>query len=213
MTLLDHLRNAKQRPARPAGDPVEMATKRNDAYRELFEGDPIRIVPDADFERPAKFGGAVDIHLYSLEVQGAERATIAVTSGMSDYAMTNPQNGAPCRRELIQYLRQPRAEDLQRMHACAWLPLAQGFCLDVFHTLGPIPGTWPGALFVPTLVKPHAAFEMELNGDAVRLLWLVPLRQAEVDLRVRKGVNALLDRLTAVQPPWIFDENDRPPLV
>ena len=65
MGLLDSFRNALQKPARPVGDPLQLAARRAAAYRKLFGGEPIRVLPHDQFQKPA-FGGRLDVHLYEM---------------------------------------------------------------------------------------------------------------------------------------------------
>jgi len=45
------------------------------------------------------------------------------------------------------------------------------------------------------------------RGVPVEFLWVVPISRAELRLKKRKGVNALLDVFEENQHPWIFDPN------
>ena len=49
--------------------------------------------------------------------------------------------------------------------------------------------------------------ELEIEGCPVEFLWVVPISRAELRLKKRKGVNALLDVFEENQHPWIFDPN------
>ncbi len=205
-----------QRPAQPSGDPSEFGQRRANAYRELFGGGPIRIIPHDLFEKPP-FGGRVDVHVYGFRHEGAdEQIQVAVTSGMSDYRMIHAGDRLPRRRELVQYFRQCRSADAVRLHDLAWLPIAQRFCLDFFETVGPHPAyekSWPNALFIPSLVQLHAAFKLDLGGDEMRFLWHVPLSQGELDFKMVNGLDALLGRMQERELPWVFEESTRVALV
>jgi hypothetical protein len=207
MRLLDGIRNALQPPAHPAGNPAEFAKLREVAYGKLFDSDPVRVFPHDLFQMP-RCGGKIEVRIYDLPYERkVGQVQVAITSGMSDYRM------GETRREVIQYFRECRVEDIARLHGVAWVPLASGFSLDFFDTAGPIPSEWPASLFLPSLVKEHAGFKLMLDDDELRLLWHVPLRQEELDFKLRNGVNALLKRMQEVQLPWIFDANNRPSLV
>ena len=212
MSLLDRLKNALQRPERPSGDPEEFARLRELAYAELFGGQPVHVMKHDEFQKPP-MGGRVDVRLYEFKHgQASEDVRVAITSGMSDYRMS-ARGQAPVRREIFPYFRECRLEDMVRLHDMAWLPLAQGFCLDFFESIGPHPSKWPGSLFLRSLVEPHAEFKLTLNGDEMRLLWHIPLSETELEFKIKNGVNALLGRMQERQLPWIFDENNRPSLV
>jgi len=214
MSLLDRLRNALEKPARPTGDPVRFAALRTVAYRELFGTDPIRVIPHDAFEKPP-FGGRIDVHVYELPYQREDgEVQVAITSGMSDYRMIHAADGAPRRREIVQYFRECQAADVVRLHDMAWLPLASRFCVDFFETAGPHPSsTWPNSLFVPPLVRPHAEFTLDLDGDEMQLLWHIPLSQAELEFKEKNGLDALFVRMEERELPWVFDQSSRVSLV
>ena len=215
MRLLDRLRNAFEKPVPPVGDPEHFSVLRARAYRELFGGEPIRFLPHEVFEKPP-FGGRIDVHIYELPYERGEgQVQVAVTSGLSDYRMVRPGDGTPCRREIIQYFRECNGSAVARLHDMAWMPLAARFCLDFFETAGPHPtsGSWPNALFVPPLVQPHANFKLDLDGDEMQLLWHVPLSQAELEFKLKYGLDALLGRMQERDLPWVFDESTRIALV
>ena len=44
-------------------------------------------------------------------------------------------------------------------------------------------------------------------------LWHIPISEAERAYKVEHGADALIDRLEAVELPWIFDESNRPSLL
>jgi hypothetical protein len=213
MTVLDMLKNALQQPEKAAGDPSEFAAIREAAYKDLFRGNPTRVLSHEKFGKP-QMGGRVDVRLYEVEMGGnIGEFQVAVTSGMSDYAMKLPKGRGVIRREMIQYFREPRPQDLARLHDMAWLPLAQRYVLDYFHTVGPHPVEMPGSIFLPSLVEDHTEFAMKLAGDEVKLLWHVPLMQRELDYSLEHGTNALLGKMEECKLPWIFDAKTRVPMV
>jgi Suppressor of fused protein (SUFU) len=216
MRILDRLKNAFEKPVAPAGDPEQFAALRANAYRELFGGDPLRLLPHDLFDKPP-FGGRIDVYVYELPYEREDgQVQVAITSGMSDYRMTSEADGSPCRREIIQYFRECKGVDVARLHDLAWLPLAAKFCLDFFETAGPHPAyedTWPHSLLLQPMVRDHAEFQLDLGGDAMQLLWHVPLSQAELEFKLKYGLDPLLERMGERGLPWVFDENTRVALV
>ncbi len=214
MTVLDRFRNAIQRPEGPAGNPAEFSKLREAEFKRLFLGDPVRVIPHEVFGKPPNMGGHIDVRIYQVDfARSVGQVEVVVTSGMSDYRMAKSRKGAACRRELVQYFREARTQDLARLHDMAWLPLASRFCLDFFETIGPHPVEYPGSLFIPSLVKPHADFKMTLGGDEMQLLWHVPLLQTELDLKLKHGVDPLLKLMEEKQLPWIFDAGSRTAMI
>ena len=53
----------------------------------------------------------------------------------------------------------------------------------------------------------------EVEGDKVSFLWHIPISDEERAYKQEHGADALIDRMEAVELPWVFDENNRPPLV
>jgi len=220
MMVLDRVRNAMQRPEKPLADVTQMARLRTAAYTKLFEESPKQVIVHDEFGRQPNLGGRIHVHRYDMSIAGSEgqpdRAfEVIVTDGLSDYGMRDPESGQVIRRELIQYVPQATVENLARLHYSAWVPLAARFCLDYFQTMGPYQDRWAGALTMPPIVDDHAEFELKLpgGGEPMKLMWLVPLTQAEVDYKVRHGVEALIGRMEDVNLPWIFDPANRPGLV
>lgn len=72
---------------------------------------------------------------------------------------------------------------------------------------------WKNALFLDPIIRSHREFAFDLEGDEVRLLWHVPISDAELEYKRTHGADALIDRMSEVKLPWVFDEADRPPLV
>lgn len=214
MALLDLLKNVLQQPERPAGDPVLFAKIRDEEYRKLFNGNPVRVIPHGTFGKPG-FGGRIDVRLYDVTFpDGIGDVQIAVTSGLSDYAMKLPgPNTGFVRRELIQYFRECRARDIARLHDMAWLPIVGHYCLDFFHTTGPHPIELPGSMFLAPLVKAHRDFTMMLAGDETQFLWHVPLTHKELDYKAEHGADALVQLLEENELPWIFEAGKRFSLV
>lgn len=188
------------------------------AYGELFGCAPSAVFPPhALFEKPdERF--VIDVFVYTLETASGD-IDVAVTNGMSDQRMADP--GEPHdweRRELIQYFPKCTVDHARRLHDMAWLPLLDEFYLDVTDTVGwehpAIPGTpWKNAFFLTPLIRPHREFLFEVEGDDVAFLWHIPISDDERAYKQENGADALIDRLEAVELPWIFDEYNRPPLL
>ncbi len=53
----------------------------------------------------------------------------------------------------------------------------------------------------------------EVEGDKASFLWHIPISAEERAYRQEHGADALIDRMEAVDLPWVFDENNRPSLV
>ncbi len=191
---------------------------RANAYEELFGCSPSSVFPShALFKKPnARF--LIDIFVYTLETKSGD-IEVTVTNWMSDQRMVDPDYPQEWhRRELIQYF--PKCTDghARRLHDMAWLPLFDDFYLDTHHSVAwehpAVAGTpWKNAFFLLPIITPHREFMFEVEGDKVSFLWHVPISDEERGFKQEHGTNALIDRMEAVDLPWVFDEMNRPAMV
>ncbi len=157
--------------------------------------------------RPAKSGPICDVW---------------VTAGMSDIPMTG-DDGVPIRRELIFYAL-PGGDFAKPMATVARFPAEYSTSIDHSHSIQMygsffLPGgteallsdnpsiSLPHLVLLSPLLRQHQRLpdELEIDGCPVEFLWVVPISQAELALKKRDGMNALLDVFANYQHPWIFD--------
>jgi hypothetical protein len=146
-----------------------------------------------------------------------------VTSGMSDVEMIDDDEQA-IRRELIFYA--PSGGDFARaMTSVARFPFEHGTFLDQGHSIRSYgaffqPGgaetlisenaerlTLPHVLLLWPLLRHHQRLgeELEIDGSPVEFLWIVPISQAELELKNDNDTDALLDVFEENRHPWLFD--------
>ncbi len=55
-------------------------------------------------------------------------------------------------------------------------------------------------LFLPTILAPDMTLpdRLRLNGESVEFLWVVPISSAECDLKLKEGIDELLDPVRPV---------------
>jgi hypothetical protein len=203
-------------------DPVEnhkaCTAVRSQVYNELFGTRPLKVFTAHDLYKQPDERFLIDVFVYPLEMS-TRVVEVAVTNGMSDQRMAAPDHHAEWpRRELIQYFPQCTEGHARRLHDMAWLPLFDSFYLDTHHTIAweypAVADTpWKNAFFLLPLVNKHREFYFEIDGDPVSFLWHIPISEAERFYKNEHGADALVDRLEAVNLPWVFDEQNRPPLV
>jgi Suppressor of fused protein (SUFU) len=192
---------------------------REAVYEKLF-GEPLGVshellplIPHIDvytFKRTSKKDG-VDQVVYSL-----------VTGGMSDLEMTLPQRApkdVPRRVELIFYCSEPRAEYISTLRWVAHFPHNAKSWLGHGHTMpnGNPPAHFWGSkeldtlLFMPPIVvkDQNLPFELQIEGQPVHFLWVVPLTTAECDYKLEKGFDAILGLFQQHHHPHVFDPNRR----
>jgi len=144
---------------------------------------------------------------------------VAVTGGMS--LRPQPRATRPSRIELgIAW--EPRGSDptpvLSFLSGQALLPWARNTCLDEGHAIALFaPGQAEiGPAFRAVLLRerPPGAPPIDLppfEGEPVRLLWMVPITDSELEFLRREGPDALRERLDARGVGWIH--RDRAPVV
>ena len=158
----------------------------------------------------------IDVMEYRRESKSGE-VCVLVTSGMSNLAMKIPSGAdAPRRVELIFYCTEPKPEYIRTMHQLAHFPHDRNTWIGAFHTIpngNPPAPLWDTAMntifLLPPLVKKDQNLESELvlDGDGVQFLWVVPLTEAECQLKLRKGASAILDLFQKNHHPHVFDPN------
>jgi hypothetical protein len=188
------------------------------AYKELFGSKPEKIFPSHVFNE-ADDAYLIDVLIFPLEIEEfSGRIVAAVTNGMSDHLMTDTITGEHSRCELIQYFHDCDYEHAQRLYDLAWMPLFDNFSLGEYQTIE-MPdevaedSLLKNAFFMPPLLKPHRLFRFNIEGMPTRLLWHIPISDAELRYKKNHDANALIKLLQDVELPWIFDEVERPPLI
>jgi len=136
---------------------------------------------------------------------------VAITGGMS--LRPQPRATGPSRIELG-FAWEPRSSDptplLSYLSGQAILPWERYTFLDEGHAIGfsAAGQAEVGPAFRSMFLweRPPGAPRIELppfEGEAVRLLWMVPITESEVDLLRREGPDALRERLVAARVGWI----------
>jgi hypothetical protein len=228
MSWLKRLVGGKETSAAPATgavvvDPMEAHRKwsefRKNAFEELFGCEVSKTFSSAELSATPDDPILIDVLVFEINTQTYGDIEIAVTDGMSDRRMVDTEDPSIwSRRELIQYFPKCSKEHAVRLRDMAWLPHHDGFWLDTCHTIAwefpAIEGTpWSAAFFLEPLLRSHRDWEIEVEGDPVSLLWHIPISQAELQYKKEHGANALIERMEAVELPWVFDEVNRPALV
>jgi hypothetical protein len=189
----------------------EFAHAREAAYERLF-GKPLSVshellplVPHIDVYTFKRSQG--DREIYSL-----------VTGGMSDLDMTVPSGAgedSPTRVELIFYCNKPREEYISTLRWVAHFPHDSRSWLGHGHTMPngnpPVP-FWGSTdldtlFFMPPIVRKDQTLSSELNlgGEPVHFLWVVPLTTAECNFKLTHGFDAMLDLFQQNRHPHVFD--------
>jgi hypothetical protein len=154
----------------------------------------------------------IDVLVFPAGHAGRDFVTLA-TSGMSDVPMTTPPDCRDyARAELIFYC--DRAEPIFQniLRELARFPHDNRTWLAETHTMPngqPPRPLFPGhavdgLFFMPTIVAPEDALDFKIEGQPLRLLWVVPLTPAEMALKLEEGAVAIYDLFNRVDHPHVF---------
>ena len=195
---------------------MSAAEDRNRAYQAVIGG---------EYQSFVDGGGSPEIEVRCYTGRPAKSGPVCdvwVTSGMSDVAM-NGDDGEPIRRELIFYA--PTGGSFaQPLVTVARFPFEHETSIDHSHSVQMYgaffqPGgveallaagddiALPHVVLLSPLLRHHQRLgdELQIDGCPVDLLWIVPISAAELALKKRDGMNALLDLFAQNKHPWIFD--------
>jgi hypothetical protein len=180
-------------------EPTEDYTgAREDAYGRLF-GESTSVSHEILPQIPH-----IDVYTYLRRAKDGRDNCVLVTGGMSDAGMRIPRGAnVPRRVELILYCTEPKPEYILTMRWLAHFPHNQKTWVGTGHTIpnGNPPEPFWGSnvldtiLLLPTIVQADAALpeQLKVAGEPVHFLWVVPLTTPECNLKLEKGLGAILD--------------------
>lgn len=154
----------------------------------------------------------IDVYVYPAGQKRRNFCTL-VTGGMSDRPMRLP-SGANLRCELLLYCEEPTDHLVGLMRHLAQIPAVQ----QTWYTPGSTMtnGQPPQPLFEGSVLDciwflpPRFPAErsigtrLELNGDPLEFLWIVPISEAECNFIRECGLSAMVD---------LLDEHNHPPIL
>ena len=188
---------------------ANLIQQRETVYHAMF-GDS-----ESVFHELVPFVPHIDIYVHKPGYDGRDFYTLA-SGGMSDLRMTLPEEADETwwhRVELIFYTHEAKKEYLEMLRVLAHFPHDYKTCLGWGHTIpwGPLfsGSSFTAVLFVSSIVSPDSKLGERLivNADPVNFLWVVPLTAPELEYKLQKGTDALLELFDEVHHPFIFDEN------
>jgi hypothetical protein len=171
--------------------------EREAVYDQLW-GEPETIIHEL-----IPFVPHVDVYVHPPGHAGRGYYTL-VTGGMSDLPMTFPPGREPPqgRAELILYVREPREDHFELLQFLAHYPHDAGRWLAHGHTLpsgDPPEPFFPDSelsviLLIESIVRADARLPelLQLEGQPVELLWVVPITEPECELKLEEGLSALM---------------------
>lgn len=161
----------------------------------------------------------IDVFIYKPGYQGREFYTL-VSSGMSDMAMTLPDNVSNDynRAEIVMYVSEPKDEYVNLIRHYARYPHKYETYFAHSHT---IPNGQPAEpffsnsildtiAFIPTIVSPDNKFTdllFKKSGVSVQLLHLTPITTPECEYKLENGTDELYGLFDDKNHSFILDES------
>jgi hypothetical protein len=160
----------------------------------------------------------VDVYIFQRK-SGDRTVHLLVTGGMSDLEMNLPRRAVdiPRRVELIFYCNEPRDEYISALRWVAHFPHDSKSWLGHGHTMpnGNPPAPFWGSkildtlFFLPPIVEKDQTLPglLQLDGEPVHFLWVVPLTTQECNFKLERGFGAMLDLFQQHRHPHVFEPN------
>ena len=123
-----------------------------------------------------------------------------ITSGMSNERQIEPEDCEEYmspRAEILMYVPEPQGWMFNVLKGLAEMPFDDNTCLHWWHTVpNGMPMTAKPSLltsyfFLPPYFEPEGFTGLELDGDRVDFLWMVPISEAEREYAVKHGSQEL----------------------
>jgi hypothetical protein len=141
----------------------------------------------------------VHIDLYTFPPNKARGHWTLISGGMSDRRQYFPEGveGLGLRAELMLYARQPEDWMYNVLKGLSEMPFEERTFLHWHHTVPngqPMtarPSELTGFFFLPPYFEKPEFDTLEVNGDKVDILWLVPITEAERLYAIEHGGEAL----------------------
>lgn len=184
----------------------EAMQSREDHYESHFGPLTEPVMHSTDVKTPHvdvyRFGPSEDRPFWTL-----------ITGGMSDVrqpGLTDDTEGIAARAEIMMYVQEPENWMFNVLKGLAEMPFDDDTHLHWYHTVQngqPMtaePSKLTAFFFLPPYFESEDFDTLEVSGDAVNVLWLVPITEQEREYAVENGGQALED---------IFDEMELEPVV
>ena len=156
------------------------------------------------------------IDIYQFRPSAERDYWTLITGGMSNHRQSLPPDApeqmAP-RAELLMYVREPKPWMFRALKDLAEYPFKEETFLHWWHT---VPNSRPvgseasllsAFLFLPPYYEnPETFGSLEIDGDRVDMLWVVPITNAEHGYALENGNHALDELLAKAELDPVVDE-------
>jgi hypothetical protein len=199
------------------GTEVSPNTAERERVYAKFFGNEWQVDRDDDPDGPP-----IDVYIFEpQEARGLDRPCYTlVTSGMSDKRMRVPKEIDFRRAELLLYVNEPTDEHIGVLRFLARLPHQQkttwyagGTTMTNGQPPQPIFEDSELACYLfldPPLNKDDEVHKkLEIDDDAVAILWVVPITDAECQYIIDRNLGDFLELLDRKEHPFVLDEGRR----
>jgi hypothetical protein len=158
----------------------------------------------------------VHVDVYQFEPVTTRPFWTLITSGMSNERQIEPDDcpeSISPRAEILMYVPKPQGWMFSVLKGLAEMPFEHNTCLHWWHTVpNGMPMTAKPSLltsyfFLPPYHEVNEFAELELDGDNVDFLWMIPITEAERDFAIQYGSPALEKRFEELKLPQVVDES------
>jgi len=158
---------------------------------------------------------AVHVDIYQFEPTPERPFWTLITSGMSNerqIELEDCEDGMAPRAEILMYAAEPQGWMFSVLKGLAEMPFDDNTCLHWGHTvpngmpMTAAPSLLTSFLFVPPFCEPPEFNELEIDGDNVDFLWMIPITEAEREFAIQHGSEKLYEKLEDADMPIAMDE-------
>jgi len=159
---------------------------------------------------------AVHIDIYQFEPTQDRQYWTLITSGMSDERQISLEDRAEhvsTRAEVLMYVSKPEDWMFSILKGLAEMPFEDGTFLHWWHTvpngmpMTATPSLLTSFFFLPPYFEREGFPELELDGDRVDFLWMIPITEAEREFAVQHGSEALEKKFEEVDLSPVVNES------
>jgi hypothetical protein len=158
----------------------------------------------------------VHVDVYQFEPTKARPFWTLITSGMSNERQIEPEECAEHmspRAEVVMYVPRPQPWMFNVLKGLAEMPFDNATCLHWWHTvpngmpMTAMPSRLTSYFFLPPYFEEDGFTDLELDGDRVDFLWMIPITEAEREYAVSQGSQELEQRFEEAKMSPVLDES------
>jgi hypothetical protein len=158
----------------------------------------------------------VHIDVYQFRPTEGRQFWTLITSGMSNERQIEPEDCPEYmspRAEILMYVPKPQGWMFFVLKGLAEMPFEVSTCLHWWHTvpngmpMTATPSLLTSFFFVPPYFEADGFTDLQLDGDKVDFLWMIPITEAEREFAVKHGSEALERKFGEINLSQVVDES------